>query len=173
MAEALPHLPPIKNPELLQTKFYVLLFIILFVYISNEIPLFNYPFHQPSLSHAIPLPGYRSSSPTNIHPPPFLSLYENATPNIHTLPPHCSSIPLYWGIKSPQDQRPLLPLLLGKVILCDLCIWSHGFLQVYSLVGGLDFVRTGWSGQTVLFFQWGCNSPFLPQSFCQLLHQVA
>ena len=28
-----------------------------------------------------------------------------------------------------------------------MCIWSHGFLQVHSLVGGLDSGRTGWSCQ--------------------------
>jgi hypothetical protein len=57
-------------------------------------------------------------------------------------------------------------LLSWKAILCYICIWSHGALQVYSLVGFLDSGRTGWSAQPMLFFLWGCNPPLLPQSFC-------
>ena len=53
------------------------------------------------------------------------------------LPFHFSSIPLHWGIKSPQDQGPPLPLMSDKAVLCYICSWSHGSLHVYSLVGGL------------------------------------
>jgi hypothetical protein len=35
--------------------------------------------------------------------------------------PHCPSIPLYWGIQPPQDQRLLLPLMPDKVSLCYIC----------------------------------------------------
>ena len=45
-------------------------------------------------------------------------------------------------------------MLSGKAILCYICIWSHGSLQVHSLVGGLDSGRTGWSGLPMLFLQW-------------------
>ena len=46
--------------------------------------------------------------------------------------PCCSSITLYWGIKPPQDQKPSLPLMSDKAILCYICSWSHGFLHMYS-----------------------------------------
>jgi hypothetical protein len=81
--------------------------------------------------------------------------------------PHRSSI----SLKPPWDQGPLLPLLSGKAILCYICIWSHGSLQAHSLVGGLDSGRTWWSGQPMLFFQWGCNTPLLLQSLHQFPHQ--
>jgi hypothetical protein len=40
------------------------------------------------------------------------------------------------GHQTPQDQGWLLPLIPNKAILCYICSWSHGFLHVYSLVGG-------------------------------------
>ena len=89
----------------------------------------------------------RCGSPSHIHclsnP---LCLHEGAPPPTKLLLPHHSSIPLCWGIKSPQDQGPPLPLLSGKAILCYICIWSHGSLQVHSLVGDLDSGRTEWLG---------------------------
>jgi hypothetical protein len=101
--------------------------IIPFVYISNDILL----------------PGYPSTNPIPHLPPPPFCLYESAPPPTHSLSSQCSSISLLWGIKPPQHQGPLLQLLSGKTILCYICIWSHGSLQVYSLFGGLDFGRTG------------------------------
>ena len=65
---------------------------------------------------------------------------------LHPLPSHCSSIPLYWGIKSLQDQGPPLLLISDKVILSYICIWSHGSLHIYTLVGGLVSGRSRWSG---------------------------
>ena len=65
-------------------------------------------------------------TPHFISPP--LCLYEGAPPPTYLLPPHCSSIPLCWGIVSPQDQEPLFPLMPDKAILCYKCSWSH----VYS-----------------------------------------
>ena len=104
-------------------------------------------------------------------PPPHSLLtsprfYEGAPP------PHCASIPLCWVIKPPQDQGPLLPLMPGKVILCYICIWSHGSLHVYSLVGGLVPGSTGGGGSgwlILLFFLWGCKLLQLLQSFPSLL----
>ena len=59
-----------------------------------------------------------SVSPLPICPPPPLGLYDGVPPLTHTLPPHQSSVPLHRGIKPPKDQRPPLPLLSGKEILC-------------------------------------------------------
>ena len=73
----------------------------------------------------------------NLSIPSFLSSLPFAPPPTHPLPPHHSSIPLRWGIKPPQDQGPPLPLISDKAILYYICIWSHGSLHVYSLVGGL------------------------------------
>ena len=81
---------------------------------------------------------------SHIHPPPSpLPVWECSSthPPTHTFLPHRSSILLHWGIKPPQDQG--LSLLSGKAIFCYVCIWSHASLQVYSLVGGLDFGELG------------------------------
>ena len=50
-----------------------------------------------------------------------------------------------WGFKPPQDQGPSLPFMSDKAILYYVCIWSHGALHVYSLVGGLVSESSGWS----------------------------
>jgi hypothetical protein len=49
-------------------------------------------------------------------------------------PTQCSSVPLRWGTKTPQNQGPPLTLISDKAILCYLCIWSHGSLPVHFLV---------------------------------------
>ena len=72
--------------------------------------LSHFPIIHPPITHS-----------TSALPPP-LCLYEGTPPPTHTLLPHCSSIPLLWGIKLPQDQRSPL-LLLGKAILCYICIY--------------------------------------------------
>jgi hypothetical protein len=124
---------------------------------SHDISLLGYPLHQP---------------PSHICPPPSpLPIWE-CPPLTHTLLIYCSSISLLWDNPPPQDQGPTFPLLSGMAILCCISIWSHGFLQVHSLVGGLDFGWTRWSGQAMLFFQWGWNPPPLPQTFCQYPYQV-
>ena len=47
----------------------------------------------------------------------------------------------YAGAPSP----PALPLMPEKAILCYICIWSHGSLHGYSLVGGLVSGSFEWS----------------------------
>jgi hypothetical protein len=55
-----------------------------------------------------------------------------------TNPPTPTSLSWHSPTLGPsQDQRPLLPLIFNKAILCYICSWSHGSLHVYSLVGGL------------------------------------
>ena len=59
-----------------------------------------------------------------------------------------------------------LPLMPDKAILCYICSWSHGFLHVYSLVGGLLPRSSGVSVcLTLLFFLWGYKPIHLLQSF--------
>lgn len=41
-----------------------------------------------------------------------LCLYEGSPPPTHPLLPHCSSIPLCWGIKPPQEKGPPFPLMI-------------------------------------------------------------
>ena len=69
-------------------------------------------------------------------------------------------ISLSWH-SSTLDEGTLLPWMYNKAIFCYICIWSHGSLHVYSLVGGLVLgalgVGTGWF--ILLFFIWGPN-PF-------------
>jgi hypothetical protein len=101
------------------------LFVILFIYISN----------------VIPLPCFPSSNPL-LHP---LSpcLYEAALPPTHPLLPY---IPLHWSIEPPPDQGPSLPLMPDKAILYNRCSLSHGTFHVYSLVGSLVPGSTGGPG---------------------------
>ena len=81
------------------------------------------------------------------HPSPFLlCLFESAPPTTDPFRPHCSSIPLHWGIKPPQDQELPLTLMPDKAIICCLCNWSHASLHVYSLVGGLGPGNSGGGG---------------------------
>ena len=78
--------------------------------------------------------------------------------SIHPLPPHCPRLLLLWSIKLLQDQGPLMS---HKAIFCYICIWSHGSLHVYSLVGGLVLGALGVGSDwlILLFFIWGPN-PF-------------
>jgi hypothetical protein len=72
-------------------KIYFHLLIITFVYISNDIPLPGFPYTNPPIPHP---------------PSPPLCHYEGAPLLTHPLLPHCSSIPLCWGIK-PQWTKSL------------------------------------------------------------------
>ena len=78
----------------------------------------------------------------------------------------CPGILLHRGIEPSQNQGPLIPLMTNKAILCYICGWSHGFLHVYSLVGGLV---PGSSGGTswfiLLFLLGGCKLLQLLRSF--------
>lgn len=85
-------------------------------------------------------------------------------------PPHHSSIPLSWGINPPQDQEFPLPFMSDKAVICYICICSHGSFPVHSLVGGGVLGSTGWSGQLMWFFLWGCSPTQLLESFLQLPH---
>jgi hypothetical protein len=107
-------------------------------YPTSQLPLQQAP--TPHLPSPLPLPLWRYS-PTNLF-----------CPNVPTSP-------LHLGIKLPWVQGPPLPLLSDKAILCYICFWNHGSLQVHSSVVDLDSWRTWWSGQLMLFFQWGCHPP--------------
>jgi hypothetical protein len=121
--------------------------VILSIYISNvSLPSFGPP--NPH-SHPLPLPLRWCSS---THPP---------THNCFTV----LALPLYWGIKSSQDQGPPLPLMPDKAIFFYICIWSQGSLNVYSLVSGLFPGSSGRSGQLILFLLRGCKPLQLLQSF--------
>jgi hypothetical protein len=96
------------------------------------------------------LPFQKSPSHIFLFLPP-LCLYGGDPLSTHPLPLHHSSIPLPWGIKSPQDQGPPLPLMSDKAIFCYICIWNHGSLLVHSLVDGLVPGIPGWSGQSMFF----------------------
>ena len=101
---------------------------ILCIYISNVIP-FPYFSSGNLLSHS-----------------PSLCFYGGAPPSTHPLTPHQPGIPLHWGIKSLQDQGPLLLLMPDNAILCYMCNWSYGSLHVYSLVGDLVPGSSGGGG---------------------------
>jgi len=111
----------------LESSNYILYFllIILFTYISN----------------VNPLPSFPSANPLFHTPSPYF--YEGAPTPIHPLLPHHPSISLHWSIQPSLDQRPSLPLMPDKAILCYICSWNHGSLHVYSLVGGLVLRSSG------------------------------
>jgi hypothetical protein len=98
------------------------LWVILFIYISNVIPLPGFPSANSLSPLSLPLP-LRGCSPN--HPP---------------TPSHHSSIPLVWGIELSQDQGPPLPLMRDMAILCYICSWSQGSLHMYSEV----FISIHW-----------------------------
>jgi hypothetical protein len=127
----------IFNRHIFSFFFSLFLLDIFFIYISNVIP---FPPHFPSKSSLS-------------HPPSPCS-------PTHPLLLPCPGIPLHWGIEPSQYQGPLLPLMSHKAILCYICSWTHGFLYVYSLVGGLvpgSSWVTGWF--ILLFLLWGCKLP--------------
>ena len=100
---------------------------------------------SPFLVTPLPLPHSNSLLPT-----PFC-LYEGAPTNSPFLPYHTIS-PLCWIIKYLQDQVSPLTLMADKAIFCYIWMWSHGFLHVYSLAGGLVPGSSVWSSQPTLFF---------------------
>jgi hypothetical protein len=83
------------------------------------------------ISSVVPLSSFLSTTSSSY--PPLLCLYEGAPAPTHPFQLHLSSIPLCWGIKPPQDQRPSLPLMPDKATLCYICSWSHGSVHVYVL----------------------------------------
>ena len=102
-----------NSKRLSRSQFFILLSI-LFIYISNDIHLPCFPSNPP-------------------HPTSYsLCLYEGASPHSTPRPPHCSNIPLCWGIKPSQDQGLLLQLMPDKAILCYTSSWSYGPYHVYS-----------------------------------------
>jgi hypothetical protein len=72
----------------------------------------------------------------------------------HPLPLHLSSIPLFWGIKPPQDQEHILPLRPDKSVLCYIGSrgrvgWGgvrQGPAHISSLVGTLVLESSEGSG---------------------------
>ena len=92
---------------------------------------------QPKISYLIaPAPGLAS-----------MTVFPHQHPHPHL------GIPLHWGIKTSQDQGPLLPSMYNKAILYYICGWSH-----MSLVGEFvpgSSVGSGWL--ILLFFLWVCK----------------
>jgi hypothetical protein len=92
----------------------------IFIFLINHFIHLHFKWCPPSwLPLHIPLISIPSPSPL---------LLEGAPSPTLPLLPYCSSIPLCWGIKPPQDQSLPLPLMSHKVILCYICIWSDGAL---------------------------------------------
>ena len=75
------------------------------------------------ISNVFPFPSF-SPPPTSMGVFPYPPL----------TPPH-PGIPLKRGNQPSKDQGPLLPFMPDHAILCYICSWSHGYPDVYSLVG--------------------------------------
>jgi hypothetical protein len=104
------------------------------------------------ISNIIPFPDFPSKNPLSHTPSPCRPTHPLRLPGL--------GIPLHWGIKPSQDQGPLLPLLSNKAILCYICSWSHEFLHLYSLVGGLVLGSSESTGCFILFFSYRAASSF-------------
>jgi len=124
------------------TLFLLLLLDILFMYISN----------------VIPFPCFHSGNPLS-HPPSPCFYEDVLPPTYRLLPPH-PGISLLWSIKPSQNQGPLLPLMSEKPIFCYICYWSHGSLNVCSLVGGLVLGSFGGLWLLILLFFLCVTNPF-------------
>jgi hypothetical protein len=96
------------NFNFLNTYFFTFI-VILFIYISNVIPLPSFP------------------STNSLSPPPSACLYEGAPLPTHPLGLQPPSVSLSWVIKPPLDQGAPLPVMLDKAFLCYIFIWSHGY----------------------------------------------
>jgi hypothetical protein len=113
--------------------FCFVLFCFSFSWIFSLVNFTCYPLSRSPAPNPPPPPKPQShpSSPCSmrvfLHPP---------TPASASPPRNITGHHLHWDIKLSQDQEPLLPLMPHKAILCYICSWSHGSLQVYSLVGG-------------------------------------
>lgn len=77
--------------------------------------------------------------------------------------PSTSAFPPWKGIKSSEEQGPLLPLMSNKTMLYSICNWSHGSLNVYSSVDGLVSESSGVYGCLILYFVCVANH-FSPNS---------
>ena len=84
---------------------------------------------------------------------PFPLLLWGCSPTYLLSPSPLFYFPLSWGIKLLQDQKPPLPFLSGKAILCT-CVSGimDPSLPIHSLVGGLVSGSTGWTSKPMLFF---------------------
>ena len=92
-------------------------------------------------------------SPSETPSPFSLPLPLWGCPPTHPLLSSFPGILLHWGIKHPQVQGPLFPLMSNKTILCQICRQCHESLHVYSLLGGPVLGAQGGLGY------WHCYSP--------------
>jgi hypothetical protein len=133
------------------------------LYVKMELRLFSLFLFTIRYFHYLhfkffPFPHFPSKTRSILYPLPC-SL-------THPLPLPCPGIPLHWCIEPSQGQRPLLPLMSHKAILCYLCGWSLESLHVHSLVGGLVPGSSGGTGWFIfLFLLWSCKPLQLLGSF--------
>jgi len=123
-----------REPDEQEILCVCVLWVILFIYISN----------------VIPLPSFPSTNP--LSPPPSPCLYDGApSPACPPTPAQQPSIPQSWVIKPPQDQGAPIPVMPDKEILCYISNWSHGYPCV-PLVGVLVPGSSRRSGWLILLF---------------------
>ena len=115
---------------------YFILLVILFIYISNVIPL---------------------SQLNPLFPPPFPKLlwaYSSTHPQPPTSMRYHSPTLGHWAFTGPMGSSPI-DSRKGHPLL-HMCSWSHRCLHVYSLAGGLVPGSSGGSSWLILFSLWGC-----------------
>jgi hypothetical protein len=118
-----PPTSPILSPSPLELSLYTLLSSIilmrpfapthqhLYFILLSSLFFKQWIFYLFTFQMLSPFPVSPLQTPISSPSPCF---YESVTPRTHPLLPHHPSIPLHWGIKPSQDQRPPLPLMPDK-----------------------------------------------------------
>ena len=98
-----------------------------------------------------PYPIAPPLAPMKVVPPPHL-------PTLTFLPWHSPTL----GHQTPSGPRAAPPTDVHKAILCHIFRQRHGFLHVYSFVGG-PVPGSSWSSVqlTILLSPWSCKLPQL------------
>lgn len=129
-----------------------LLFDFSFFYLYYKYYSSQFPFHNP-LSHYLLTPASKRMLPT--------------TPSHFCL---TTMHPCMLGHLAFTGPRASLPLSPDKAILCCICSWNQRSLHVYTLVCVLVSCTSKSSGWLILSSSYRDTSPFILQSFLQLLH---
>jgi hypothetical protein len=127
------------------------------------------------ISNVILSPGLPSRNPLS-HPPSPATMRVLPHPVTHSCLPALAFS--YTGVSnSHRTKGCFLPMRSNKAILCHICSGSHGFLHVYSLVGGPVLGVWGRGEVTrrliLLLLPQGCKPTQFLQSLVQLPHMLS
>ena len=108
----------------LSVKMIVHLYLLFFFFFINHFICWHLKWYPPFLG----------TPPYTPHPIPLLSLhFASLTVLLHPLTHSCLTTLASPYAGASRLHRTSPTLMSDKVILCYICIWSHGFLHVYTL----------------------------------------